>query len=46
MSVGVTPTEAMRSGRSHSRMPNSEPNSDTLPTPLMRLRPSTTLIVA
>ena len=44
-SVGEMPRRDMRSGLSHSRMPNSEPNTCTSPTPLMRLIDSTTLIV-
>jgi hypothetical protein len=42
-SVGEMPRRDMRSGLSHTRMPNSAPNTCTLPTPLTRLIASTTL---
>ena len=45
-SAGVSPREAMRSGLSQMRMPKSEPNICTLPTPLTRLSAWITLMDA
>ena len=44
--LGVTPTRAMRSGLSHTRMEEPAPNMKTSPTPLMRFISSTMFTAA